>query len=117
MWGPDPELKFAAGSGIYPSGSTTLVVTKFCHSDAVAGAVSLAQQVGGARYRPLSYQLEREVRSCPAPTFQPSRHLLQSLLARGQAERDSLQEGSGEQHHLAETEGTSETGMGNKRKS
>lgn len=75
--------------------------------DAVAGEVCLGvgQEGGvGGYYRPLGYQLERELRTCPAPTFQPpSRQILQSLLARGQQERDTLQQQQQEQRHLAET--------------
>jgi hypothetical protein len=57
--------------------------------DALAADVSMKKQVSG-RYRALTYQLEREVRSSPAPLFQPTRPLLESLLARGREERAAL---------------------------
>jgi hypothetical protein len=57
--------------------------------DALAADVSMKKQMSG-RYRALTYQLEREVRSSPAPLFQPTRPLLESLLARGREERAAL---------------------------
>jgi hypothetical protein len=49
----------------------------------------MKKQTSG-RYRALTYQLEREVRGSPAPLFQPTRPLLESLLARGREERAAL---------------------------
>jgi hypothetical protein len=62
--------------------------------DALAAEVSMKKQTSG-RYRALTYQLEREVRGSPAPLFQPTRPLLESLLARGREERAALLPGDG----------------------
>jgi len=77
----------------------------------MGSTVNLSKQRAG-RHDPLGHQLKRELRSCPLSSFQPTRQLVQSLLARGQQERESLvTSGSGLQLHLTDIAVISDTGM------